>query len=98
MQGYCIECKKMRDAIDVEEVTLANRMPVFKGKCADCGSGITKDATGHVREKTERMAQKGQVFRWSGKRESMGKKIDRTNRIARLKERKVINVSKKSVR
>ncbi len=42
MQGYCINCKTLKEIEDPQDVTLKNGRKAYKGKCPDCGRTIYK--------------------------------------------------------
>ena len=37
---YCVKCKTKREMKDAERVTMKNRKPALRGKCAVCGTTI----------------------------------------------------------
>lgn len=42
MQGYCSNCKTLKEMQDTKEVTLKNGRKAYKGRCPDCGNDIYK--------------------------------------------------------
>lgn len=40
LTGFCVKCRKKRELINPEEVTMKNGRPALKGKCQVCGTGL----------------------------------------------------------
>lgn len=39
-EGHCMKCGAQRDIVNGEHTTAKNGRPMFKGKCAQCGTTI----------------------------------------------------------
>ncbi|MFH1777891.1 MAG: DUF5679 domain-containing protein [Candidatus Omnitrophota bacterium] len=42
MEAYCLKCKAKKEMKDEQKVQLKNNRPAMQGKCADCGTKMTK--------------------------------------------------------
>jgi hypothetical protein len=40
--GYCVKCRKKREMVDAQKVTMKNGRPAMKGKCTVCSTGMYK--------------------------------------------------------
>jgi len=38
MTGYCVKCKKKREMLNPQKITMKNGRPATKGKCPICGT------------------------------------------------------------
>jgi hypothetical protein len=46
MEGYCVKCRKTREILGAEERTAKNGRKMMCGKCAECGTKMTKFVAG----------------------------------------------------
>ena len=42
MSGYCMDCKKQQEIINLKKKKLINGQKVYQGNCIICNSNITK--------------------------------------------------------
>ena len=60
-EAFCIKCGKGKAMKEKYFTRYKNNMPVMRGKCIDCGTGVTKLLTRELalKEELKQLEQKG---------------------------------------